>query len=231
MKICGLNKTTLLDYPGKVAATVFLGGCNFRCPFCHNGGLVLRPGDEPEIEKEAVLALLRKRRGILEGVCVTGGEPTLASDLPDFLESVKTLGYHVKLDTNGTRPGVIRELLEKKLVDCIAMDIKSSPENYGKAAGIRQLDMDNILESVELIRKDAPAYEFRTTVVRGLHCKDDFRELGNWLAGVEAYFLQAYQDSGQVIQRGFSSFTKEEMEEFCRILRVTIPGVQIRGMD
>lgn len=231
MKICGLNKTTLLDYPGKVAATVFLGGCNFRCPFCHNGGLVLRPGDELEIEKEAVLALLRKRRGILEGVCVTGGEPTLASDLPDFLESVKALGYHVKLDTNGTRPGVIRELLEKKLVDCIAMDIKSSPGNYGKVAGIRQLDMDNILESVELIRRDAPAYEFRTTVVRGLHCKDDFRELGNWLAGVEAYFLQAYQDSGQVIQQGFSSFTKEEMEEFCHILRVTIPRVQIRGMD
>ena len=231
MKICGLNKTTLLDYPGKVAATIFLGGCNFRCPFCHNGGLVLDPGAEPEMGREEILAFLKKRQGILEGVCVTGGEPTLASELPGFLEEIKALGYQVKLDTNGSRPEMVRVLLEEKLADCVAMDIKSSPENYGKVTGIRQMHMDEIMESVELIRKKAPAYEFRTTVVRELHDAEDFRKIGKWLAGADAYYLQAYQDSDQVIRSGFSSYTRKELEKFCDILRVTIPGVQIRGVD
>lgn len=231
MKICGLNKTTLLDYPGKVAATIFLGGCNFRCPFCHNSSLVIRPQEEAEILREEVLAFLKKRQGILDGVCVTGGEPTLARELGGFLEEIKSLGYLVKLDTNGTRPQVIKELLKGGLVDFVAMDIKSSLENYPRVSGIRELNLDEIKESVELIRTEAPDYEFRTTVVRELHSEEDFQRVALWLSGAKAYYLQAYQDSPQVLQSGFHSYSREELEVFCQILRRTIPLAQVRGLD
>ncbi len=231
MKICGLNKTTLLDYPGKVAATVFLGGCNLRCPFCQNGGLALRPDLEPEVPLESVIALLRKRQGILDGVCVTGGEPTLAAELPQLLEGMKELGYLVKLDTNGTRPAVLRKLLNQKLVDYIAMDIKASLENYEKVAGVRKMNLDGIQESASLVMEKAPDYEFRTTVVRELHKREDFESIARWLRGAKAYYLQAYRDSEQVIQREFTSYTRRELEGFQDVLRGTIPFVQIRGLD
>ncbi len=231
MKICGLNKTTLLDYPGKVAATVFLGGCNLRCPFCQNGGLVLHPGVEPEVPVEDVTALLRKRQGILDGVCVTGGEPTLTAELPYFLSQIKGLGYLVKLDTNGTRPAVIRKLLEQKLVDYIAMDIKSSLEHYEKVSGIHGMNLEEIQESVRLVMEQAPDYEFRTTVVRELHKREDFESISKWLRGAKVYYLQAYRDSEQVIRREFTSYSRAELEEFKEILRGTISSVQIRGLD
>ncbi len=231
MKICGLNKTTLLDYPGKVAATVFLGGCNLRCPFCQNGGLVLHPGVEPEVPVEDVTALLRKRQGILDGVCVTGGEPTLTAELPYFLSQIKGLGYLVKLDTNGTRPAVIRKLLEQKLVDYIAMDIKSSMEHYEKVSGIHGMNLEEIQESVRLVMEQAPDYEFRTTVVRELHKREDFESISKWLRGAKVYYLQAYRDSEQVIRREFTSYSRAELEEFKEILRGTISSVQIRGLD
>lgn len=231
MKICGLNKTTLLDYPGKVAATIFLGGCNFRCPFCQNGGLVLAPQEQPEISTEAIGAFLKKRKGILDGVCVTGGEPTLSVQLPEFLGKIKEMGYLVKLDTNGTKPEMIDELLKKDLVDYIAMDIKTSREQYEKAAGIKQPDIEKISQSVQMIIDRAPDYEFRTTVVRELHSREDFVHMGNWLKGAKVCYLQAYRDSEGVIRPGFSSYSRKEMEEFAAILRRTIPLVQIRGMD
>ena len=231
MKICGWNKTTLLDYPGKVAATLFLGGCNLRCPFCQNGGLVLQSDSQPEVSIEEIRAFLRKRRNILDGICVTGGEPTLSQELPQLLGEIKELGYLVKLDTNGTRPGVIEKLLRDELVDFVAMDIKSSVEGYERVSGIRNMNLEEIQESVELIRSKAPDYEFRTTVVRELHCRQDFESIGKWLAGIKAYYLQAYKDADEVIQPGFSSYGREELEEFCDILRVTIPLVDIRGMD
>lgn len=231
MRICGLNKTTLLDYPGKVAATVFLGGCNFRCPFCQNGSLVLAPQEEPEIQLEKLWAFLEKRRGILDGVCVTGGEPTLSPQLPELLEKIKELGYLVKLDTNGSNPEVVDELLKKRLVDYIAMDVKTSKEEYKKVAGTESVNIEKICQSVEMIMDRAPDYEFRTTVVKELHGKEDFESMGEWLSGAKVCYLQAYRDSEGVIRPGFSSYTKEDLEEFADILRRTIPLVQIRGLD
>lgn len=231
MRICGLNKTTLLDYPGKVAATVFLGGCNFRCPFCQNGSLVLAPQEEPEIQLEKLWAFLEKRRGILDGVCVTGGEPTLSLQLPELLEKIKELGYLVKLDTNGSNPEVVDELLKKRLVDYIAMDVKTSKEEYKKVAGTESVNIEKICQSVEMIMDRAPDYEFRTTVVKELHGKEDFESMGEWLSGAKVCYLQAYRDSEGVIRPGFSSYTKEDLEEFADILRRTIPLVQIRGLD
>ena len=189
-KIHGFNKLTLLDYPGRLAATIFLGSCNFRCPFCHNAGLVLAPESEPLIETEEVLKVLRKRKGILDGVCVTGGEPTLDPGLTGLLAQIKELGYPVKLDTNGTRPALVRELVDAGLVD----------------------------------------YEFRTTVVKELHKREDIEAIGQWLSGSRRYFLQNYKESEQVIRPVFTSYSREQLENFQQILRKMIPQVEIRGI-
>ncbi len=231
VKICGLNKTTLLDYPGKVAATIFLGSCNFRCPFCHNSSLVLHAGKEPEISQEEVLSFLKKRRGILEGVCITGGEPTLSPELDEFLEKIRALGYSIKLDTNGSRPSVIKDLVQRGLVDKIAMDIKACPENYGTLSGLQYPNLEPIQESVDFLMKEPVDYEFRTTVVKELHTEKDFLEIGQWLAGARSYYLQAYKDSPEVLQPGFCSYSLEELEHFRSILLQTIPLVEIRGID
>lgn len=231
MKICGLNKTTLLDYPGKVAATVFIGGCNFRCPFCHNSSLVLHASREPEISREEVLSFLKKRKGILEGVCITGGEPTLNPELGDFLQEIRDLGYAVKLDTNGSRPDTLKELVSKGGVDKIAMDIKACPENYGNLAGLLYPDLNSIGKSVDFLMEGHVDYEFRTTVVKELHTEKDFREIGQWIKGAKAYYLQAYKDSEEVLQPGFCSYSLPELERFRSILLETIPLVEIRGID
>lgn len=231
MKIYGLNKTTLLDYPGKVAATIFLGGCNFRCPFCHNSSLVLRPADQPMIPGEEVMSFLKKRRGILEGVCVTGGEPTLSPGLEDFLKDIHNLGYPVKLDTNGTNPEVVKSLAEKGLIHMAAVDIKACPENYSALCGLPAPDLDSIRETVDFLLKGNLDYEFRTTVVKELHTEKDFIEIGQWLKGAKAYYLQAYKDSEEVLQPGFSSYSSEDLRHFQDILRRTIPLVELRGID
>lgn len=231
MRICGLNKTTLLDYPGKVAAAIFLGSCNFRCPFCQNSPLVLHADREPEISREEVLSFLKKRRGILEGVCITGGEPTLNDDLEDFIREIRSLGYAVKLDTNGSRPYILKNLVRKHLIDKAAMDIKACPDNYGNAAGLLYPDLDSIRESAAFLMESHIDYEFRTTVVRELHTEKDFHEIGQWLKGAKAYYLQAYKDSEEVLQPGFSSYSREELERFRNILLKTIPLVEIRGVD
>ena len=231
MKICGLNKTTLLDYPGKVAAVLFLGSCNFRCPFCQNSSLVLHADREPEIPRTEVLAFLKKRQGILEGVCITGGEPTLSDDLEDLIREIRALGYAVKLDTNGSRPYVLKDLVKKGLIDKIAMDIKACPENYGRTSGLLYPDLDSIKESAAFLLEGHVDYEFRTTVVKELHTAQDFHEIGQWLKGAKAYYLQAYKDSEGVLQPGFCSYSPEELEEFRSILLKTIPSVEIRGID
>ena len=218
MQIFGFNKTTLLDFPEHVACTVFTGGCNFRCPFCQNGDLVLHGGSLPVLDEEEVFGVLRKRKGILTGVCVTGGEPTLQRDLDVFLSRVKELGYLVKLDSNGYRPEVLQSLRERGLVDYFAMDIKSSPENYARTAGVKELDMGLIRESVDFIRSCGLDYEFRTTVVRELHSSGDFLSIGEWLKGCKAYFLQSYVESEGVICKEFSSYSKEELEELRALL-------------
>lgn len=231
MQIFGFNKTTLLDFPEHVACTVFTGGCNFRCPFCQNGDLVLHGGSLPVLDEEEVFGVLRKRKGILTGVCVTGGEPTLQRDLDVFLSRVKELGYLVKLDSNGYRPEVLQSLCERGLVDYFAMDIKSSPENYARTAGVKELDMGLIRESVDFIRSCGLDYEFRTTVVRELHSSGDFLSIGEWLKGCKAYFLQSYVESEGVICKEFSSYSKEELEEFVTLLKPYIDNVSLRGVD
>lgn len=231
MKICGLNKTTLLDYPGKVAATIFIGGCNFRCPFCHNSSLVTNTASQPEISQTEILNFLKKRRGILEGVCVTGGEPTLFPELADFLSDIRELGYPIKLDTNGSNPSFLRFLVQNDLISKVAMDIKSSPQNYSKLTGITTLDFHAIETSVSYLLEENVDYEFRTTVVRELHNIQDFVEISQWIKGAKAYYLQAYKDSEEVLQPGFSSYSLEELEHFRTILQKTIPLVEIRGID
>ncbi len=231
MKICGLTKTTLLDYPGKVAATIFLAGCNFRCPFCQNSSLVLQSEQQPDFSEDEILNFLKKRKGILDGVCITGGEPTLHKDLPDLLKKIKDLGYEIKLDTNGSRPQFLKEVIQEQLVDHIAMDIKSSQESYPLLSGITHINIEAIRDSAALLMNCGIDYEFRTTVVKELHTKHDFYQIRQWLAGAKAYYLQAYRDSQDVIKPGFSSYTREELEHFCAILSETISLVEIRGID
>lgn len=231
MKIYGLNKTTLLDYPGKVAATIFLGGCNFRCPFCQNSTLVLNPSAQPEIPVKEVLSFLKKRQGILDGVCITGGEPTLSPDLPELLQEIRALGYSIKLDTNGTHPALLKALAEQDLIQMAAVDIKACPDNYPALCGLVHPEINAVKETVNFLKNGTLDYEFRTTVVRELHSEKDFIEIGQWLAGAKAYYLQAYRDSEEVLQPGFSSYTRKELEHFREILKRTIPLVELRGID
>lgn len=231
MQIYGFNKTTLLDYPEHVAATVFTGGCNFRCPFCHNGGLVLSPNPEERIEEEEVLSYLKKRQGILEGVCITGGEPTLQKDLRNFICKVKDMGYLVKLDTNGYRPQVLWDLMQEGLLDYVAMDIKASKENYAVAAGVKGLDISRIEESVGILKGGKVPYEFRTTVVKGIHSIEEFEEIGQFLAGSRAYYLQQYRENDNVIVQGYDAFSKTEMESMALLARKYIDKVVLRGVE
>lgn len=231
MKICGLQKTTLLDFPGHVAATIFTGGCNFRCPFCHNSELL--PGSiEAEYEAEEVLGFLAKRKGILEGVCITGGEPTLQPDLEDFIRRVRELGLLVKLDTNGYKPDLLKDLCGKGLLDFVAMDIKAGRGNYMAAAGVDGMRLERIDESIRFLLGGNVPYEFRTTVVKEIHTEADFREIGPWIEGCGKYFLQNFTESGQVLEPGiFSGFEKEELERFAEIVRPFVGEVSLRGID
>jgi pyruvate formate lyase activating enzyme len=228
MKIKGLQKLTLLDYPGRLAATIFLGGCNMRCPFCHNASLVVRP-DATEITEEELFAFLESRRGKLSGVCVTGGEPTLNPELPSFISKIRALGYSVKLDTNGTNPDMLATLIDGGLVDYVAMDIKTSIENYGRVSGVPNIDTSKIERSIDLILRATIPYEFRTTVVRELHTAADFYSIGRRIEGARAYFLQSFKDSGDLIEDGFSSYSEAEISSLLDIVKVYIPNAQIRG--
>ena len=229
MKIKGLQKTTLLDFPEKLACTVFTGGCNFRCPFCHNASLVLRAGEAQEISEADFFNYLNKRKGMLDGVCITGGEPTLCPDLEDFIKKIKELGLLVKLDTNGTFPEKIESLLDKGLVDYIAMDIKNSKSKYALTAGISEFP-DAVEKSINIIINKAPDYEFRTTVVRELHTPQDIVEIAKWIRNSKKYFLQAYVDSGDTIESGFSAYSASEMLEILEIAKKELPVTVLRGI-
>lgn len=229
MKIKGLQKTTLLDFPEKLACTVFTGGCNFRCPFCHNASLVLRAGEAQEISEADFFNYLNKRKEMLDGVCITGGEPTLCPDLEDFIKKIKELGLLVKLDTNGTFPEKIESLLDKGLVDYIAMDIKNSKSKYAVTAGISDFP-DAVEKSINIIINKAPDYEFRTTVVRELHTPQDIAEIAKWIRNSKKYFLQAYVDSGDTIESGFSSYSASEMLEILEIAKKELPVTVLRGI-
>ena len=226
--ISGLQRLTLLDYPGKIACTVFLGGCNFRCPFCHNGSLVV-PGEISELMSEdEFFAFLDSRVGRLEGVCISGGEPTLTSNLADFVRKIKEKGFSVKLDTNGSRPEVLRSLIDENLLDYVAMDIKNSPENYGKTVGIDGYDVSRVKESAALLMQGRVDFEFRTTLCRELHSENDIEAIGKWLSGDEKFFLQSYRDEGDLLLGGFSAYTEAERRELLGILRKYIPNADLR---
>lgn len=227
MNIQGFQKLTLLDYPGRVACTVFTGGCNLRCPFCHNAPLVLAPAAQRSMEDE-VMAYLQKRRGLLDGVCVTGGEPLLQPELPRFLSAVRAMGYLIKLDTNGTRPAVLKALLVAGLADYVAMDIKAGPDHYALAAGT-DVDLAAVRESVNLISGSGVEHEFRTTVVRGIHTQADFEAIGQWLQGEERYFLQPFRDSGDILGTGCTGFSHDELALFLRTVQAYIPAAALRG--
>ena len=238
MLIKGLQKLTLLDYPGKIACTLFLGGCNFRCPYCHNGSLVLPEIMGESIPVEDFLAFLDARRGRLHGVCVSGGEPTLHSDLPELLAEIKARGFEVKLDTNGTNPEMLLSLINDGLVDYVAMDIKNSPAKYAVTSGLIDKPltpgevspkvMERVKESASLLMQGRVDFEFRTTLMKELHSAEDMRAIGEWLAGDEKLFLQTYRDEGDLIVGGFTSFTREETEALLGILKEYIPNAEIR---
>lgn len=230
MKISGLQKLTLLDFPGHTACTVFTSACNFRCPFCHNASLVLSETSE-EISLGEFFDFLESRRGILDGVAITGGEPTLQEGLYDFVKEISSRGFGVKLDSNGYRPEILKELLDSGFVSYVAMDIKSSPEGYAKTAGLASLSLDKIEKSIEIIRSSGVPHEFRTTAVKGLHSFADFVKIGKWLRGADNYFIQQYKDSGDVLSPGYSAFSKEEMTTLLAAVRMNIPRAQLRGVE
>lgn len=230
MKIQGLQKLTLLDFPGKVACTVFTAGCNFRCPFCHNASLVVSIPEETEMTEEQFFAFLKKRRGVMDGVCVSGGEPLLQPDIEEFIKKIKEMGYAVKLDTNGSFSDKLQRLVEKGLIDYVAMDIKNSREAYSITSGVEPLDIVSIEKSVSYLQEGNVPYEFRTTVVKNFHTEEEFERIGQWIWGAEKYFLQNFVDSGDLINRRVRGCTEEEMKDFLKIVQKYVPNAMLRGI-
>lgn len=228
MHIGGLQKLTLLDYPGKVACTVFLSCCNLRCPFCHNPALVLPDRATGGLSTEELLAFLETRRGKIDGVCVTGGEPTLQPELPEFLEKLRSLGYAIKLDTNGTEPAMLEQLIHDGLLDYVAMDVKNSPARYAETCGGVDL-LAQVKKSTALLMGGAVDYEFRTTVCAPLHTPRDMEELGRWLKGAKRYFLQPFVDSGALVGEGVSPLSEKDINALRDSVLPYIPNTQIRG--
>lgn len=236
MRIGGLRKLSLLDFPGRTAAVVFTGGCNLRCPFCHNGALVLRPEEWEDIPEGDFFGFLENRRGKLDGVCVTGGEPLLQDGLGEFILKIRDMGFAVKLDTNGTQPDRLRELICRGFLDYVAMDVKNAPSRYPVTVGMPLMDIRPITECVELLKEGAVPYEFRTTLVKGLHRLEDMDELGRFVSGAENYYLQKFKDSGDLV--GFrsaaediemGSFSDEELEKMSKILAPYVKTLGLRG--
>ena len=230
MKIHGLQKMTLLDFPGKVACTVFLGGCDLRCPFCHNAELI--DGTAPAVMDETeLLAFLEKRKGLIDGVAITGGEPLLrGEELVTLAERIRDLGYPLKLDTNGTHPERLRKMIDGGLAAYVAMDIKNDPERYGRTAGIEDLDLGPIRESTALLMEGRTDYEFRTTTVAELHDRESFRKSGEWIRGAKRYYIQKFTDRETVPFEGFHAPTDEEMRRYLEIVRTYVPAAELRGV-
>lgn len=230
MMISGLQKLTLLDYPGKVACTAFFSGCNLRCPFCHNSPLVTGTAVTEGISREEFIDFLKKRAKVLDGVCISGGEPLLQKDITDLALEIKSLGYSVKIDTNGTFPDVVKKLIALGAVDMFAMDIKSAPDRYGIVTGA-SADISAIRESVNILLSSGIDYEFRTTFVKPLHSEYDAKEISLWIKGAKAYYLQSYKDSGMIINsEGLATFSEHEMKHFLSVVQENIPSAALRGI-
>ena len=230
MKIHGLQKMTLLDFPGRVACTVFFGGCDMRCPFCHNAEL-LDGSAPPVMDEEELLSFLKKRKGLLDGVAFTGGEPLLQKDLPELAGQIRELGYPVKLDTNGTHPDRLADMIRNGLVQYVAMDIKNCPERYAETAGMNDIDIGPIRESVSILLEGITDYEFRTTTVAELHNDESFEQIGQWINGAKRYYLQRFTDRETVPFEGLHAPTEEQMRHWAAIVRPYVPAVELRGVD
>ncbi|MGN1389994.1 MAG: anaerobic ribonucleoside-triphosphate reductase activating protein [Bulleidia sp.] len=232
IKIGGMQKVTLLDYPGKAAAAVFTGGCNFKCPFCHNRDLVFLPDNFEFFPAEEVLKYLEKRKGLLDGVCISGGEPLIQDGLEEFIEAIREMGYLVKLDTNGYYPEKLEDIVHAGLVDYVAMDLKNTPEKYAETVGLNPevFQMDRIEKSIEFLMHGSVEYEFRTTVVRELHTKEDLQAMAKRIQGARHYYLQQYQDSGSVIQPGWTAYNAEEMADLLSAVKAYVPNTELRGV-
>lgn len=236
MKISGLQKMTLLDFPGKVACTVFLPGCNFRCPFCHNSGL-LDPKTPSDISQESLLDFLKKRKGLLDGVCITGGEPTVQPDLEVLLQQIKALGYSIKLDTNGTHPVMLKKLVDAGLVDYVAMDIKNCPRRYAETIGLPRFSLYKIEQSIRFLMNGSLPFEFRTTVVEEFHDDTAITEIAQWLQALapgktlDHYFLQPFADRDSVLQTGLHAPNTLALQRFSQLLAPIAENVCIRGTD
>ncbi len=230
MNITGLQKLTLLDFPERIACTVFIYGCNLRCPFCHNASLVVTNSQEDHISEDELIAFLQSRKGLLDGVCITGGEPTMYGDeLRALIQKIRGLGFAVKLDTNGTNPSLLTELINEGLLDYVAMDIKNSPTNYTKTCGGIDV-LAKAQESVKILMNSDVEFEFRTTVCHPLHTTEDIRQIGVWLKGTEKYFIQQFVDSGNLIGSGMAPLSEGEMEEMRQAVLPWIPNAQVRGI-
>ena len=230
MVLCGIQKLSLLDYPQKLCATVFTGGCNFRCPFCQNPDLVLPERAPQALDTEELIGFMEKRRGKLDGLCITGGEPLLQSGIGDFIRKVRAMGFLIKLDTNGSFPNRLQSLVTEGLLDYIAMDIKNSPEKYPLTAGVANLPVENILRSASFIMSSGVEYEFRTTVVREFHTEDDFLEISRWLRGAKRYYLQSFVDTGDLIGSGLHGYSPSELHTFCDLLAPFFTETGVRGV-
>ena len=229
MKIAGLQKLTLLDYPTKTACTVFTAGCNFRCPFCHNSDVVY--GNTQEISTAELFDFLKSRKGKLDGVCVTGGEPLLHADIVEFLQEIRALGFLIKLDTNGSRFQQLRHIVTNGLCDFVAMDIKNSLDKYNITAGA-VVNIEEVKSSIEFLKTQTMVdYEFRTTVVKQLHEESDFKSISALISGAKAYFLQSYKDCDKVIKKGYSAYSEDEMRKILTIVQQNgVPNASLRGL-
>ena len=226
----GLQQLTLLDYPGKVACTVFCSGCNFRCPFCHNPALATGNESILDYSFSDIISFLESRQKKLDGICITGGEPLLYEETIELAERAKYMGFLVKIDTNGSNPERLRTVIEKRIADYIAMDIKNAPEKYEMTSGSKMLEQ--VKESVSYLLQDNVDYEFRTTVTGNLHTAADFEKIGKWIAGAKRYFLQKFVDSGSILNGNGEDFevSLEKMKEYKNIVRNDIPSVMLRGI-
>ncbi|MCD8144163.1 MAG: anaerobic ribonucleoside-triphosphate reductase activating protein [Oscillospiraceae bacterium] len=229
IRIHGLQKLSMVDYPGKIAATVFTGGCNLRCPFCHNALLVTSLSGSPQLDTGEVLQFLQKRRGLLDGVVLSGGEPLIQNGVVEFLQAVRDMGFSIKLDTNGCYPDALAGILDRHLADYVAMDIKNTPEKYPQTTGLQNFDMAPIQASLDILKTDSVDCEFRTTVVRELHSVADIVEIGRWLQGAPRYFLQNFEDSGNLIGAGFHGFFSDELDAMAAAAAPYFQSVQVRG--
>ena len=230
MIIKGIQKTSMVDYPGLLCATLFTPGCNLRCPFCHNAGLVLGDGTDSRIEEDDLLYFLESRRGRLDGVCITGGEPLLQNGVAEFIGKLKKIGYKVKLDTNGCFPDKLLDLVNARLPDYIAMDIKNSPELYGKTVGVEPFDLSPVLRSIEILKTGGVEYEFRTTVSKTFHTEASLRAAGEMIRGAKAWYLQAFKNSGNLIDGGVEGYGEDELQSLCKALSGYAEHVGLRGV-